>query len=277
MLPWVAIQAILFCIAPRASNFSRISTIATNVFREMVRDRVLYILGFYIFVLATALLLLPEISAATEDKMFLDFGLAAIAILGLVVAVFIGTSLVNKEIEKRTLLVLIAKPVSRSEFVVGKYLGLVAVLTVLVMIMTVIYLVFLQFGKIEHQSASIIMAAIFVVLQLCLISAVAMTLGIVFNSLLATPLTLGVYLVGNITQDILKFGRLSNNPAFESFSQGLYVVLPDLSRLDIKNDAVYGWQALPDVSALISNGLYGIFYSGMLMAIAILIFSQREF
>ena len=228
-------------------NFSRISTIATNVFREMVRDRVLYILGFYIFVLATALLLLPEISAATEDKMFLDFGLAAIAILGLVVAVFIGTSLVNKEIEKRTLLVLIAKPVSRSEFVVGKYLGLVAVLTVLVMIMTVIYVVFLQFGQIEYQSPSIIMAGIFVVLQLCLISAVAMTLGIVFNSLLATPLTLGVYLVGNITQDILKFGRLSNNPAFESFSQGLYVVLPDLSRLDIKNDAVYGWQALPDV------------------------------
>ncbi|CDN16787.1 hypothetical protein RintRC_4487 [Richelia intracellularis] len=154
---------------------------------------------------------------------------------------------------------------------------MVAVLTVLVMIMTVIYVVFLQFGQIEYQSPSIIMAGIFVVLQLCLISAVAMTLGIVFNSLLATPLTLGVYLVGNITQDILKFGRLSNNPAFESFSQGLYVVLPDLSRLDIKNDAVYGWQALPDVSALISNGLYGIFYSGMLMAIAIFIFSQREF
>jgi ABC-type transport system involved in multi-copper enzyme maturation permease subunit len=258
-------------------NFGRMSVIATNVFREMVRDRVLYILGFYVFIMAAGLLLLPEISATTEDKMFLDLGLAAMAILGLVIAVFIGTSLVNKEVEKRTLLVLIAKPLSRSEFVIGKYLGLVAVLTVLVTVMTVIYLVFLQLGKIDYQVASIVVAAVFMILQLCLISAVAMTFGIVSNSLLAAPLTIAVYFIGNITQDILKFGRLSNNPSFERFSQGLYMVLPDLSRLDVKNDAVYGWQALPDVPTLIGNGLYGILYSLMLMAIAILIFSGREF
>ena len=258
-------------------NFSRISVIATNVFREMVRDRILYILGFYIFILATALLLLREVSGSADNKMFLDLGLAAMAVLGLVVAVFIGTGLVNKEIEKRTLLVFIAKPISRSEFVIGKYLGLVAVLTSLVAVMTVIYLVFLQVGNINHQTASIFISAIFLVLQLCLISAVAITFGIVSNSLLATPLTIAVYFIGNITQDILEFGRLSNNSGFERFAQGLYLVLPDLSRLDLKNDAVYGLQALPDFTTLVSNGLYGIFYSLMLIAIAILIFSQREF
>ncbi|MDJ0618384.1 MAG: ABC transporter permease [Calothrix sp. MO_192.B10] len=258
-------------------NFSRISVIATNVFREMVRDRILYILGFYILILAVALLLLPEVAAATEDKMFLDLGLAAMAVLGLVVAVFIGTGLINKEVEKRTLLVFIAKPISRSEFVVGKYLGLVAVLTTLVAVMTVIYLVFLQFGNINHQTISIFTSAIFLILQLCLISAFAITFGIVSNSLLATPLTIAVYLIGNITQDILEFGRLSNNPGFERLTQGLYLVLPDLSRLNLQNDAVYGLQALPNFTTLIGNSLYGIFYSLMLVAIAILIFSQREF
>ncbi|MDJ0797796.1 MAG: ABC transporter permease [Calothrix sp. MO_167.B12] len=258
-------------------NVSRISVIATNVFREMVRDRILYILGFYILILAAALLLLPEVAAATEDKMFLDLGLAAMAVLGLVVAVFIGTGLIHKEVEKRTLLVFIAKPISRSEFVVGKYLGLVAVLSTLVFVMTVIYLVFLQFGNINHQITSIFTSAFFLILQLCLISAFAITFGIVSNSLLATPLTIAVYLIGNITQDILEFGRLSNNPGFERLTQGLYLVLPDLSRLNLQNDAVYGLQALPNFTTLIGNGLYGIFYSLMLVAIAILIFSQREF
>ncbi|WP_088243364.1 ABC transporter permease [Calothrix rhizosoleniae] len=258
-------------------NLNRISVIATNVFREMVRDRILYILGFYIFILATAFLLLPEVSGSADDKMFLDLGLAAMAVLGLVVAVFIGTGLVNKEIEKRTLLVFIAKPVSRSEFLIGKYLGLVGILTSLVAVMTVVYLIFLQVGNINYQAASIFISAIFLILQLCLISAVAITFGMISNSLLATPLTIAVYFIGNLTQDILKFGRLSNNPDFERLAQGLYLVLPDLSRLDLKNDAVYGLQALPDFTTLLGNGLYGIFYSFMLIAIAVLIFSQREF
>jgi len=120
-------------------SLGRIFVIATNVFREVVRDRILYIIGFYGILLAAAIRLLPEVAATTEDKIFLDFGLAAMSLLGLIVAVFVGTGLVNKEIEKRTVLVLIAKPISRGEFT-GKHLGLSAVLALLVAAMTAIYL-----------------------------------------------------------------------------------------------------------------------------------------
>ncbi|MFM9156872.1 MAG: ABC transporter permease, partial [Dolichospermum sp.] len=118
---------------------------------------------------------------------------------------------------------------------------------------------------------------LFMFLQLCLITAVAITLGVFTSSLIATALTFAVYLMGNITQDLLALGKLSSNPTMERITQSLYLILPDLSRLDLKNDAVYGLQALPDTITLISHGVYGLIYSFMLLAFAILIFLRREF
>ncbi|MCC5636976.1 ABC transporter permease [Nostoc sp. CHAB 5844] len=255
----------------------RTFVIAKNVFQEVVRDRILYVIGFYTLILAIAWRVLPEFAATNEHKMLLDFGIVAMSAITLIVAVFVGTGLVKKEIDKRTILVLIAKPVSRSEIIVGKFLGLSAVLAVLIATMTAIYLIFLQLENIPHPTLSILIAAVFLFLQLSLINAVAITLGVFTNSLLAVTLTFAVYLMGNITQDLVKLGRLSKNPAMESVTQGLYLILPDLSRLDLKNDAVYGLQALPNATILITNAGYGVLYSIMLLAIASFVFSKREF
>ncbi len=258
-------------------NFGRVFVIAKNVFQEMVRDRILYIIGFYALILAVAWRVLPEFAAATEDKMFLDFGLGTMSIVTLIVAIFVGTGLVNKEIDKRTILVLIAKPVSRSEILAGKFLGLSLVLAVLVAAMTGIYLGFLQVANIPHSVLSILIAATFLSLQLSLITAIAITFGVFTSSLLAVTLTFAVYLMGNITPDLVNLGRLSSNPFIERITQGMYLILPDLTRLDLKNDAVYGLRALPDATALITSVGYGLFYSFMLLAIANFIFSRREF
>jgi ABC-type transport system involved in multi-copper enzyme maturation permease subunit len=258
-------------------NFVRAFVLGINVFREVVRDRILYIIAFYALALGTAMRLLPEFAAATEDKMLPDFGLAGMSALGTIVAIFVGTGLVNKEIEKRTILMLIAKPVSRSEFIAGKFLGLSAVLTVLVTAMTVIFLTCLQVAKVSYSVQSIIIASLFLLLQLCLLAAVAIAMGVFTSSLLATAITFGVYLMGSVTQDLLKLGNLSRNPGIERLTQALYLILPDLSRLDFKNDAVYGLQALPNSTLLLTNAGYGILYIFMLLAIAILVFSQREF
>jgi len=258
-------------------NFTRVFVIAKNVFMEMVRDRILYIIGFYALTLAIALRVLPEFAAATEDKMFLDVGLALMSVVTLIVAIFMGTGLVNKEIDKRTILVLIAKPVSRSEIIAGKFLGLSSVLAVLVAAMTVIYLGFLQLGNIPHAVLSIVISSGFLILQLSLITAVAITFGVFTSSLLAVTLTFAVYLMGNITPDLVNLGRLSNSPVIERITKGLYLILPDLTRLDLKNDAVYGLLALPDTTAMITSVAYAIFYSVMLLAIANFVFSRREF
>lgn len=258
-------------------NLGRIYVMATNVFREVIRDRILYIIGFYALLMIVVMQLLPQIAATTEDKIFLDFGLAAMSILGLIVAVFVGTGLVSKEIEKRTVLVLIAKPISRAEFIVAKHLGLTAVLALLVAAMTIIYLALLQLQGITYPLGSILLAAFYLFLQLSLITAVALALGVFTSSVLATLLTFAVYLMGNFSQDLVNLGRISNNPGFEGLTQGLYLILPDLSRLDLKNQAVYGAALLPDPLTLLANAGYGVFYTVLLLAIAILVFLRREF
>ncbi|WLT39639.1 ABC transporter permease [Synechocystis sp. B12] len=124
-------------------NIFRIWAIAANGFREVIRDRILYVIGFFAILMALALRILPEISVGADGKIFLDLGLAATSLLGAIVAIFVGTGLINKEIDKRTVLVLIPKPLSRSEFIIGKHLGLSGVLTAMLVIMTSIYLVML--------------------------------------------------------------------------------------------------------------------------------------
>lgn len=256
-------------------NAVRTLVITTNVFREVMRDRVLYLIGLFALFLVACLRLLPEIAASTENKILLDVGLAAMSLLGLVIAVFVGTGLINKEIEKRTVLALLAKPISRTEFIVGKHLGLSAVLAVLVATMTAIYMAILVFGRVPFPAGSILVSSLYLFLQLSLITAVAIAFGVFTSSLLATLLTFAVYFMGNFSRDLVTLGTLSKNPAIENMTQSLYLVLPDLARLDLKNQAVYG--QLPSLTALLENALYGILYIVALLAIATFVFSRREF
>lgn len=256
-------------------SIARIWAIASNGFREVIRDRVLYLIGFFALLLVLALQLLPEVAATTEDKIFLDFGLAAISILGVVVAIFVGTNLINKEIDKRTLLVLIPKPLNRAEFIIGKHLGLVGVLAILIVAMTGIYLVLLSFSRVEYPLGTILVSTLYQFLELSLITAVALLFSVFTSSILAALLTFGVYLMGNLSRDLLELGNISRNPNVQTLTQGLYLVLPDLSRLNLKNEAVYG--ILPSPVTLLGHGLYGLLYTVLLLAIAILIFSRREF
>ncbi len=83
--------------------------------------------------------------------------------------------------------------------------------------------------------------------------------------------------MGNLSQDLLTFGRLSHNPALESLTRNLYLVLPDLSRLDLKNQAVYGFELLPNPLTLITNACYGLLYTVLVLAIAVMVFSRRQF
>jgi ABC-type transport system involved in multi-copper enzyme maturation permease subunit len=256
-------------------SLGRVFTIMANVFREVIRDRILYLVGLYALLMAMAVRLLPEVAAATETKILLDLGLAAMQVIGLVITVFLGTGLVNKEIEKRTVLVMIAKPISRLEFIVGKHLGLSAVLAVLVAVMTVVFLAIAVLAKAAFVLPNILISSFFLWLQLSLLTAVAIAFSVFTSSLLATLLTFGVFLMGSFSANLVALGVQSKNPAIEAFTRNLYLVLPDLARLDLKNQAVYG--KLPATDMLLGNAGYGLLYMVVLLMIASLIFSSRDF
>ncbi len=259
----------------KSMNLIRVLTIANNGFQEVIRDRILYFIGFFSLLLILAQRLIPEIAAGTHEKILLDFGIGAISILSVIVAIFVGTGLINKEIEKRTLLMLIPKPISRAELILGKHLGLTTVLAVMVVIMMVIYLGMLSFSGITYPTGALATAAVYLLLELALLVAVSILFGVFTSSILATLLSFGVYLMGHFSQDLVELGKLSKNASIESLTTSLYLVLPDLSRLDLKNEAVYG--LLPNSTELVNHALYGLLYTALLLIISMMIFSQKEF
>ncbi|GCL50752.1 type IV pilus biogenesis protein PilI homolog [Microcystis aeruginosa NIES-3804] len=253
----------------------RIFAIAANSFREVIRDRILYFIGFFALLMAFAWRLLPEIAVGTHQKIFLDLGLAAIGLLGVIVAVFVGTGLINKEIDKKTILVLIPKPLSRAEFILGKHLGLSGVLAVMLGVMLVIYLLMLLGMKVSFQALPLIVSVFYLGLELILIAAVAIAFGVFTSSILATLMTFGVYLMGHISKDLIQLGIISKNANILAITKNIYLILPDLERLNFRNEAVYG--LLPSADVLIANALYSLVYTGLLLGISILIFSRRQF
>jgi ABC-type transport system involved in multi-copper enzyme maturation permease subunit len=256
---------------------SRVGVIARNVFLEVIRDRILYLIALFALLMVAATVLLPEVSAGAQDKITLDLGLAAIHLLSVIIAIFVGTGLINKEIEKRTVLVLIAKPISRAEFIVGKHLGLSAVLAVLIAALGVIFVVILALNGIAFPAVSLGLALLFTALEAILLTAVAILFGVFTSSLLATFLTFATYLMGHLTQDLVAFGRLSDNPAIQRVTSALYLVLPDLERLNLRNEAIYGTTLLPSSSELLLHGLYGLLYTAFLLTVASVIFGRRQF
>jgi ABC-type transport system involved in multi-copper enzyme maturation permease subunit len=256
-------------------NIARIWAIAANSFTEVIRDRILYIIGFYALVLLLASRILPQIAVGADEKIFLDLGIGLISILGVIVAIFVGTALINKEIDKKTILVLIPKPISRTEFIVGKHFGLAGVLMILVISMTIIYFTLMNLFSINYPFNSLLVAIAYILLELALLIAVAMVFSVFTSSVLATLLSFGVYIMGHFSRDLLELGKIAKNENVEALTNTLFLILPDLERFNLKNGAVYG--LLPNLDQLFASALYGILYLILLLTITTFIFSKKQF
>ncbi|WP_310483896.1 ABC transporter permease [Chamaesiphon sp. VAR_48_metabat_403] len=253
----------------------RIWAVASNVFREVMRDRIFLTIGFYAMLMLAAWRLLPEVSGAAQDKVLTDFGTASSSLLGVLITIFVGTNLINKEIEKRTVFTIVTKPISSIEFILGKHLGLSAVLAIVVAGMTAIYLCILSLARIDYQLFPLLLSSVFLFLELCLIAAAALLFGVFASSILAILLTFSLYLVGHLSEGMVKLAGVTKNPGFQKFTDNLYLVLPDLSRLDLKNDAVYG--VIPSADVLWINAGYAVVYTVALLLMTTVIFSRRQF
>jgi Cu-processing system permease protein len=260
-------------------NPKRVFAIAANVFKETIRDRVLYVILFFAVILLLGTRFLPEVAAGSSVKLILDAGLATISLFGLVVAVFVGTNLINKEIEKRTIFVLIAKPLKRSELLLGKHLGLGAVLAVLVGLMFLAFLlaifVVIQVDPGFVPIQSMVTAVALNYLELLVIIAAALFFGTFTSSLMASVFTFSLYLIGHFSRDLLALGAIAKNENIAMLTRVVYTLLPDLERFNIRNESIYG--SIPSLTELGVTLSLGILYIALFMSGAVTIFSRREF
>jgi len=241
-----------------------IITIAKSTFRETIRDKILYsILGFaLLFIVST--IFFGSISLGEDIKIIRDFGLAGIYIFSIIIAIFVGTSLVYKELEKRTLYITLSKPVSRAQFVVGKFMGLMLCLILVILLMTTVYLIVVaaKGGGFDYRG---LIAIIMSLPEL----AIFVALSILFSTF-STPLASTIYAVivlyiGHSLELAVKFFTKSGGAGYYIF-KALYYILPNLEKFNLRNIAVH--QVNLSLSAIIYSLLYGIVYVTILLLLA---------
>lgn len=261
--------------------------IAVNVFRESVRDRVPYSLVLFAILLIGSSYLLGQLTAGQDVKIIKDLGLAAISVFGLFIAIFIGIGLVSKEVERRSIFALLAKPVSRPQFIAGKYVGLVLTLLVNVSVMTAaLYavLAYMTWAAPEQVRASwtapgsdpaLLEAALLIFVELMVVTAVALFFSTFSSPILSAALTFGLYVAGQFNADLKNFDQVVEAKPAVWLARGLYHLLPDFSAFDVKLQVVHG---LPvPAGYLAATAGYGAVYIAALLLAATVIFSRRDF
>ena len=264
-----------------------ISRVAVSVFRESVRDRVPYNLVLFAVLLISSSYLLGQLTAGQDIKIIKDLGLSATSVFGLFIAVFIGIGLVSKEVERRSIYALLAKPVSRPQFIAGKYSGLVLTLAVNVSVMTIAmycvlgYMTWMETPEFKAGwdapgvDPALLKAIVLIFVQLMLVTAVALFFSTFSTPLLSAALTLGLYVVGQFNADLRNFDQVVDSPVAVWLARGVYHVVPDLSAFDVKMQVVHG---LPVTNTYVAmTALYGMLYIAALLVAATFIFSRRDF
>jgi len=255
---------------------TRVGTVAVNTFREALRDRVLYNLVFFALVMMAAAILVGQISVNIEQIVMITLGLSAISIIGLLISVFIGVGLVSKEIDKRTLYALLAKPLRRWEFILGKFAGLALTLTVNTAAMSAGLFLALFYVKhsIERADTVVLVAVYFILLKLALVVALAMLFSCFTTPLLAILFSAGIYIAGLFVHEMRNMQAGTIDPALGGFLRGISYVLPNFENFDVMGAVAHG-RAIP--GALIAqNTVYAALYCAIVLAVAMAIFSQRN-
>jgi ABC-type transport system involved in multi-copper enzyme maturation permease subunit len=253
---------------------TKITAIMLNTFREAIRDKVfIAVVIFSIVVMGSARIIKP-LTLGEEAKVIKDIGLNTITLFSVLIAILIGGRLVYKEIEKRTVFLILTRPISRWQFIIGKYFGLLLVLFQSVLIMTgVFYLILLFLGI--AANFYLLWAVVLTFFELAVITSIA-----IFFSTFSTPITSSVftfalYCIGHLTRDLKTLAAISKSAPAIVMTDVLYYVLPNLSNFNIKAQVVHN--ALVDYKIILFTFLYAIVYSSFVLFISCLIFRKKDF
>ncbi len=254
----------------------RAGVVALNTFREAVRDRVLYSLVFFALLMMVAAVAVGQISIGIEQTVIVSLGLTAISVIGVLISVFIGVALVSKEMDKRTLYALLAKPVRRWEFLLGKFGGLVLTLAVNTAAMALGLLLVMLYVKhsLERSDAVVLVAVYFILLKLALIVALALLFSCFTTPLLAILFTVGLYIVGLYVQELRDLPVEVMSPAMAAFTKWLSHLLPNFENFNVMAMAAHG-RAVPG-ALILQNTLYAVVYCTIVLTAAAVVFSRRN-
>ena len=251
----------------------KVLSIALNTFRENLRDKLLYNLLIFALLMIGSSLVLMRLTLGEFHRLLLDIGLGSVNIFSVLIAIFVGIGLVNKEIDKKTIYTIVSKPVARFEFLLGKFFGLTLTLLVNILIMTAGLLAVLMAQSVPIEA--VLFKAIGLILLECMVvTAVALLCSTFTSATLSAIFTLAIYVIGHLTADLKAFGQKIDGLG-RSMLEGMYYLLPNLERFNLKGHVIHQLDVpLNDLALIVA---YGMAYTAFLLLLASVIFQRRDF
>lgn len=248
--------------------------VAGNTIKETLRDKILYNLVLFALLLIGMSVFLATLTIGEQARIVKDVGLAAINLVGVIIAVFVGIGLVAREIERRTIYTILARPITRSQFLLGKYLGLAFIIIMNISLMFIMFLGTVWLSQ-ANVSQSLFQSVQLMMVESLVIVAVAIFFSTFTSSTLSAMLTLGIYMIGHLTSELKAIVEKTNNPVTEAIMTAVYYLCPNLEWLNMKG------QASRDVAVSgiyqVMATTYGLLYIGLLLAGACILFRRRDF
>lgn len=252
----------------------RVIAIARNTFREALRDKVLYVLVVFSVVLVVSTRIMSPLALGEGAKITKDVGLSAISFFGMLAIIIMGAGLVHKEIDKRTIFVILSKPVSRHEFIVGKFLGMADALIAIVVLMLVTLQMTLLISRAGFD-VLVLKAGFLTYIELLVMTSIAILFSSFSTTGLSAVFTFSFYVVGHFTGDIVTFATRLPSHLAQHVCRFLYYVLPDLQIFNVRGMAVHGTDI--SIERLLAATAYGLLYTLGALILGAVFFSRRDF
>jgi ABC-type transport system involved in multi-copper enzyme maturation permease subunit len=245
-----------------------------NGFREARRNRVTVIVAAFTLVLLLSTSVVMEVTVFTFDRVNTDVGLGVMSLLLVFLAIFLSSAWVPREIERRTIFMVLSKPISRATYLVGRLAGNMLTLAILLVVMSLVFAAELMFLR-SPVTQPIVAALVALFFELLILSSLGFFVSSFSGQIVSAVVVSGLFFAGHLAGDIYRLASRSKVEALQWLGKGVYYLLPNLDRLDLKVQAAYAtpvpWGELG------ASAAYAIAYSTALMVATIAIFQRRDF
>lgn len=248
-------------------------TIAAQTFTEARRNRVFYSLFLFALVVVLSSIIFTEITSVTVDRMLKDTGLAAINVFALALTIFAGVGIINREIDRRSIYTVLAKPITRLSYILGKYLGLVSIILATSTLMFVGLLVVMKVYKTPIH-AGIFLGFLGVLLEVLVMGAVAVLCSTFTTSFISAFICAAVYLSGHLSTEFLRVVRKSEGIR-RAVGEAIYYLVPNLERFNFKYQATYDLTV--GTTTLLAVVVFALAYAAAALLGAVVVFQRRDF
>ncbi|NDK08514.1 hypothetical protein EOM39_04700 [Candidatus Gracilibacteria bacterium] len=248
--------------------------IALNTFREITRNKFLYLIVFFAFVFIVFSISLGKLTIGDGNKVIVDFGLAMIEIFGFVSVLFVGSQLLFKEIEGKTIFLILSKPIKRYEFIVGKFFGFSLCILLIIALQSLLFLIVLYIKDIEITKL-ILFSLLFTFFKLEILLSFVFFFSTFMSNILTILVSVMVYLISHSFSLLYDLVYATKNTLVINSVKGLQLIFPPLEALNIKD--VIGSFTDFKIMYFVSNTFYSFAYLLLIILFTILIFNRKKF